>query len=188
MDGIGQGWSSAATILQSPRWRRRLSIRWRHLLPLRPLSYIYAGGADATVLRALLRKSALEKWSVASLDVKTAFLLAPRRDAQQRLLITRPPRVLVEAKVCAADEIWEVRNSLYGLQEAPLNWARFRDEEMAKFRWTDEGECWKLARAQEPNLWKVILDDPSKSQLLDKVYGFVAVYVDDILVTGDEKR
>ena len=148
---------------------------------------LYAGGADATVLRALLRKSALEKWSVASLDVKTAFLLAPRRDAQQRLLITRPPRVLVEAKVCAADEIWEVRNSLYGLQEAPLNWARFRDEEMAKFRWTDEGECWKLARTQEPNLWKVILDDPSKSRLPDKVYGFVAVYVDDILVTGDER-
>ncbi|CAK9061145.1 unnamed protein product [Durusdinium trenchii] len=148
---------------------------------------LYAGGADATVLRALLRKSALEKWSVASLDVKTAFLLAPRRDAQQRLLITRPPRALVEAKVCDADEIWEVRNSLYGLQEAPLNWARFRDEEMAKFRWTDEGENWKLARTQEPNLWKVILDDPSKSRLPDKVYGFVAVYVDDILVTGDER-
>ncbi|CAK9036004.1 unnamed protein product [Durusdinium trenchii] len=148
---------------------------------------LYAGGADATVLRALLRKSALEKWSVASLGVKTAFLLAPRRDAQQRLLITRPPRVLVEAKVCDADEIWEVRNSLYGLQEAPLNWARFRDEEMAKFRWTEEGECWKLARTQEPNLWKVILDDPFKSRLPDKVYGFVAVYVDDILVTGDER-
>ena len=91
---------------------------------------LYAGGADATVLRALLRKSALESWDVASLDVKTAFLLAPRRDAHQRLLITRPPRVLVEAGVCPSDEIWEVKNSLYGLQGHLSN----RDEEMAKFR------------------------------------------------------
>ena len=67
---------------------------------------LYAGRADATVLRALLRKSALERWTTASLDVKTAFLLAPRRDASQRLLITGPPKVLIEAGVCKQGEIW----------------------------------------------------------------------------------
>ena len=147
---------------------------------------LYAGGADATVLRALLRKSALEGWSTASLDVKTAFLLAPRRDASRRLLITRPPRVLIEAGVCQPGEIWEVKNSLYGLQEAPINWALFRDEEMARFRWEDNGVGWRLLRTQEPNLWKVVLENPEKVDMPDKVYAFVAVYVDDILVTGED--
>ena len=105
-----------------------------------------------------------------SLDVKTAFLLAPRRDASQRLLITQPPKVLIEAGVCKQGEIWEVKNSLYGLQEAPINWAIFRDEEMAQFRWTDKGVGWRLARTQEPNLWKVVLDAVEEVNMPDKVY------------------
>ena len=146
---------------------------------------LYAGGADGTALRTLLRKSALESWSVASLDVKTAFLLAPRRDSQQRLLLTRPPKVFIEAKVCKPNEIWEVKNSLYGLQEAPLNWSIFRDEEMSKFRWSCQGADWRLMRTTEPNLWKVVLDRPEQANREDKAYAYVAVYVDDILVTGE---
>ena len=45
---------------------------------------------------------------------------------------------------------------------------------------------WRLARTQEPNLWKVVLDAPEKAKMPDKVYAFVAVYVDDILVTGED--
>ena len=88
---------------------------------------LYAGGADATVLRALLRKSALEGWTTASLDVRTAFLLAPRRDASRRLLITRP-RALIEAGVCQPGEIWEVKNSLYGGQKLLVRLARGTDQ------------------------------------------------------------
>ena len=127
-----------------------------------------------------------KKWTTASLDVKTAFLLAPRRDASQRLLITRPPKVLIEAGVCKQGEIWEVKNSLYGLQEAPINWAIFRDKEMSRFRWKDNGVGWRLARTQEPNLWKVFLGAPEEVNMPDKVYAFVAVYVDDILITGED--
>ncbi|CAL1156073.1 unnamed protein product, partial [Cladocopium goreaui] len=41
----------------------------------------YAGGADGVLLRALLRKTGAKKWQCATVDVKTAFLLAPRRGA-----------------------------------------------------------------------------------------------------------
>ena len=95
--------------------------------------------------------------------------------------------MLIEAGVCKQGEIWEIRNSLYGLQEAPINWALFfRDEEMARFLWEDNGVGWRLLRTQEPNLWKVVLEAPEKVNMPDKVYAFVAVYVDDILATGED--
>ena len=37
---------------------------------------LYAGGADATALRCMMRFASLQNWTVGSVDVKTAFLLA----------------------------------------------------------------------------------------------------------------
>ena len=39
----------------------------------------YAGGADGVLLRSMLRKAAAKRWHCATVDVRTAFLLAPRR-------------------------------------------------------------------------------------------------------------
>ena len=39
---------------------------------------VYASGADATQLRAMLRVASLHNWHCLSLDVKSAFLLAPK--------------------------------------------------------------------------------------------------------------
>lgn len=69
-----------------------------------------AGGADGTLVKCLLRKAAHQQWGVATLDVRTAFLLAPRKKNKEQLLVTQPPRVLVE------DEIW---NAMYGLDTSP---------------------------------------------------------------------
>ena len=43
----------------------------------------YAGGADGALLRCLVKKASCENWGVASLDVATAFLLAPRRESER---------------------------------------------------------------------------------------------------------
>ena len=67
----------------------------------------YAGGIDGT-LRCVLRKGAHEQWSLATVDVKCAFLLAPRKETR-RTLITRPPKVLVEAGIVKASERWLVQ-------------------------------------------------------------------------------
>ena len=39
----------------------------------------YASGADGTLIRAAIRQAAHQEWRVSSLDVKSAFLQAPRR-------------------------------------------------------------------------------------------------------------
>ena len=52
---------------------------------------LYAGGADGTTLRCLMRCAAEKSWSIGTVDIKTAFLLAPRPDEQERLLVARPP-------------------------------------------------------------------------------------------------
>ena len=71
----------------------------------------YAGGIDGTALRCVLRKTAHERWDLATVDVKCAFLLAPRQE-KRRVLITRPPKVLVEAGIVPASERWLVQGAM----------------------------------------------------------------------------
>ena len=66
---------------------------------------LYAGGADGTMLRCLMRCAAQKSWSIGTVDIKTAFLLAPRPDEQERLLVARPPKVLIEAGICPPTEL-----------------------------------------------------------------------------------
>lgn len=67
-------------------------------------------------------------------DVKTAVLLAPRPDEQERLLVARPPRILVDAGICKESELWEISHAVYGLNDAPANWSAVRDSELPKLR------------------------------------------------------
>ena len=48
-------------------------------------------------LRTILRLASLRRWECLSLDVKSAFLLAPK--AQGETVIVRPPKILEEAKL-----------------------------------------------------------------------------------------
>ena len=43
----------------------------------------YASGVDGTAIRCVLRKAAHEKWGIAAVDVKGAFLLAPRKETRR---------------------------------------------------------------------------------------------------------
>jgi hypothetical protein len=61
----------------------------------------YASGADAAAIRATLRHAGDRGWGCASIDVRTAFLLAPRRGTG--LLAVRPPKILVSANICSPD-------------------------------------------------------------------------------------
>ena len=74
-------------------------------------SPLYAGGLDGVALRTVLRKAAACNWSIASTDVRTAFLLAPRQS--DRLLVVRPPQLLVDHNLAAKDERWVVDHAVY---------------------------------------------------------------------------
>ena len=149
-------------------------------------SPLYAGGLDGVALRAVLRKAAACDWSIASTDVRTAFLLAPRQSS--RLLVVRPPQLLVDYNLASRDERWVVDHAVYGLETSPKDWGGYRDTEMAKMTWTLDGYRYRFAMSTEPNLWKILqssmtedgeVDDESETSV-----GFVVTYVDDLLALG----
>ena len=142
----------------------------------------YAGGVDGTTLRCVLRKASANQWAVATTDVRTAFLLAPRQN--HRLLVCHPPRVLIEAGLCSPTERWVVDGAMYGLPESPKDWGCYRDVHVSTFKWTLEKRGYQLRRTPEPNVWYVVRegqgdDDP------EEVCGFVTIYVDDILTAPE---
>ena len=49
-------------------------------------------------------------------------------------------------------------------------------------RFDDGGVKYKLVRTAEPNLWKVIQADETSALVDEKASGFLAVYVDDMLI------
>ena len=114
------------------------------------------GGIDGTALRCVLKKGAHEQWSLATVDVKCAFLLAPRKETR-RTLITRPPKALVEAGIVKASERWLVQGAMYGLDTSPADWSAFRDQGLAGFTQdrTDAGDQCVL---QEPEALRLLGD------------------------------
>ena len=99
----------------------------------------YAGGADGALLRCLVKKASCENWGVASLDVATAFLLAPRRESERQLLVMKPPKVLVDAGICGSDELWQIQHAMYGLTSSPSDWGHYRNSVLSKLQWNLEG-------------------------------------------------
>ena len=152
----------------------------------------YASGLDGTAMRMVLRLAGHHQWTVGSIDVKTAFLLAPRRG--RGLLAVRPPRILVQAKIIDENELWLVDRALYGLQASPADWSCFRDHEMTSWTWSKLGRSFFLRVTEEPNLWQVVeqvtkTDDGSTveadPEVALQVVGFLVVYVDDLMVVAD---
>ena len=78
----------------------------------------YAGGLDAVAMRAQLRacgrKVAAGHDHVAAIaDVRTAFLRAPL-DLPNKVIVLRPPRVLIAASLAAEGELWIADGAIYG--------------------------------------------------------------------------
>ena len=144
----------------------------------------YAGGIDSTALRAVLRKGASQGWQIATTDIRTAFLLAPRtRD--ERTLVVRPPRIMCDAGICREDELWLVRKALYGLTTSPADWAVYRDSVLKTFEWNDGGFEYWMQPTREQNVWKLMRRREGQEKASGVMSGLCSVYVDDILTTGD---
>ena len=85
----------------------------------------YAGGLDAIAMRAQLRAcgrrvAAGHDHVAAIADVRTAFLRAPL-ELPNKVIVLRPPRVLIAASLAAEGELWTMLQS----SEADLAGSRF---------------------------------------------------------------
>ena len=69
----------------------------------RPAEEVYVSGIDVGAVRSLIRHAALERWSLVTVDVKTAFLQV-RQEERKDVTIVNPPRLFQDAGVTATGE------------------------------------------------------------------------------------
>eukprot|EP00435_Cladocopium_sp_Y103_P069412 s890_g33.t1 len=148
----------------------------------RPVSETYAGGIDATQVRSVLCSAVQRSWSIAGTDIKTAFLQVPAgRDKD--VIIINPPSIFVESGVIGPEELWHVNGNIYGLTTSPRDWSDHRDHVLASFEWrTGDKRCW-LQKSKEENLWRMKCQDQHQARTV----GHLAVYIDDLLATGEDE-
>ncbi|CAE7252421.1 GIP [Symbiodinium sp. CCMP2592] len=139
-------------------------------------SQLYAGGAGAESLRALLAHSARRGRRAYGLDVKSAFLLASIPDGVTKRYTMRPPRLLIELGLAREDEVWIIDKALYGFRESPRWWSLFRDDFLARAEWdTPLGKVTLEQFSSESNVWRMRHEN-------GLCIGHLLVYVDDMLL------
>ena len=147
---------------------------------------VYASGLDSAQLRAVLRKASLCSWTVASVDIRSAFLNAS--SSQTQLVIVDPPRLLFEMNILPPGTLWYVTGVLYGLSTAPKDWSNSRDSELPKLTWkvVENGETFdmKFKRLADANLWSICAVSADGGE---QMRGILAVYVDDMLIVTEDK-
>ena len=144
-----------------------------------------AGGVDTVVVRTLVSLAAHKDLTILTSDIRTAFLQAPRRLTPGRITILTPPAILREAQLLQLQgERWVVEKAMYGLTESPKDWGDYRNMRMSSMKWSSQGFQRWLRRSPEPHLWEVCQQDVVTEESQPSVICHVAVYVDDLMVTG----
>ena len=145
-----------------------------------PEGDVSAGGIETICLRTLLRKTAHNQWSAATIDVKKAFLNAPRAEKKGHVTLIDPPAVLVTMGVIPKDESWLCTGAIYGLTQSPHDWGMHRDEMFRNFKWTCNNEELRLIETPERHLWKITKEGTQEER------GYLCSYVDDLMVAGEQ--
>ncbi|CAE7838902.1 RE2 [Symbiodinium sp. CCMP2592] len=140
---------------------------------------VYTNTAPAEVVRAALAIARVRKWNLGILDVIAAFLQTPFAALKRAPLVYGvPPKLLVRAGLCQGGELWKLTHAVYGLQESPRLWGRYRDMQLAKIQIIFEGKRVTLLQGRvEPSWWSVLQEG-------SVLIGIIVVYVDDILICG----
>ena len=171
----------AVATRKSPDGRRKVRgvICGNHMIP-RPVDQVYAAGVDVSAVRAVIRWAALQGKSLATVDVATAFLQVPGGGKKDTTVVI-PPKLFSEAGCCDSRQRWLMEGTLYGTTTAPREWGDHRDYTLERMRWGSHDQ-WRLRRTSEPNIWAM---EQCVSDQWDGC-GFLAVYVDDILIAASE--
>ena len=122
---------------------------------------VFAPVARIETIRLLLALAASNGWQVHHLDVKTAFL---HGDLKEEVYVAQPEGYTIKGK---EDKVYKLNKALYGLKQAPRDWNEKLNNVLGQLNFE---KCTK-----EPALYL----SRDKDQLL-----LVAVYVDDLLITG----
>jgi hypothetical protein len=125
----------------------------------------FAPVAKISSVRVLISLAAIHHWPLYQLDIKNAFL---HGDLQQPVYMEQPPGFVAQG---GSSKVCRLQKALYGLKQSPKAWFD------------------KLSRALVQFGMKQCYSDYSIFTLLTaKGRVFLIVYVDDIIVTGDDQQ
>lgn len=126
---------------------------------------VFAPIARIETVRLLIALAAQSGWSVHHLDVKSAFL---NGDLEEVVYVTQPPGFVESGKEC---KVLRLRKALYGLRQAPRAWNIKLDHSLLS-----------LGFIRSPVEHSVYTQSEGGARLL------VGVYVDDLIITGSDKK
>lgn len=122
---------------------------------------VFAPVARMETVRVIVALAASNGWEIHHLDVKTAFL---HGDLNEEVYVSHPDGFKIKG---SEDKVYRLHKALYGLRQAPRAWNIKLKSILKELNFT---KC-----SKEPSLFR---KESRGSTLL------VAVYVDDLLVTG----
>ena len=147
----------------------------------------YAGGCQTDSLRVMLARCATLGWSLASTDIRNAFILAPineEDDETEAVYALYPPKVFQLAQVQCSQQLWRVDRALYGFRRSPRLWGQFRDRRLreAKIPY-GSGYMYLTQHRADENIWSVHVVAADGT---DEIRAYINVYVDDLLYVGEQ--
>jgi len=126
---------------------------------------VFAPVARIETVRFLIALAASKGWEIHHLDVKTAFL---HGDLKEEVYVSQPEGFMVSGK---ENKVYKLKKALYGLRQAPRAWNEKLNKVLSSLNFV---KC-----SKEPALYR----KQEQDGLL-----LVAVYVDDLLVTGTNRE
>ncbi|KAG7599681.1 GAG-pre-integrase domain [Arabidopsis suecica] len=122
---------------------------------------VFAPVARIETIRFIIALAASNGWEVHHLDVKTAFL---HGELKEDVYVLQPEGFVKEG---SEEKVYKLNKALYGLKQAPRAWNNKLNKILMDLKFI---KC-----SKEPSLYRKTENDESL---------VVAVYVDDLLVTG----
>ena len=122
---------------------------------------VFAPAARIETVRVFIALAASNRWEVHHLDIKTTFL---HGDLAEEVYVSQPDGFKMKGR---EDKVYKLHKALYGLKQAPRAWNIKLKSILKELNFS---KC-----SKEPSLFK------------KRTHGrdlLVAVYVDDLLVTG----
>ena len=124
---------------------------------------VFAPVARIETIRLIIALAASHGWEIHHLDVKTAFL---HGDLKEEVYVKQPEGFKVQG---SEEKVYKLSKALYGLKQAPRAWNYKLNKILKELKF---GRC-----SKEPSLYQRKRNEDTL---------IVAVYVDDLLVTGSD--
>lgn len=126
---------------------------------------VFAPVARIETIRFILALAASNNWEIHHLDVKTAFL---HGELKETVYVTQPEGFEVKGE---ENKVYKLKKALYGLKQAPRAWNNKLNEILKGLSFEKCSKEHSLYRRKDRNHFLI-----------------VAVYVDDLLVTGSNVK